>query len=106
MPFPFLLPFFISHPSFSSFLRCHCAALPCLLLSLFRSSVTRKRTLIAWHSAQTNTSGHRSGERERERERERDADNIDYSDDNENSERVRCFKLWHGRANRLEAREA
>ena len=68
MPFPFLLPFFISHPSFSSFLRCHCAALPCLLLSLFRSSVTRKRTLIAWHSAQTNTSGHRSGERERERE--------------------------------------
>ena len=61
-------------------------------LSLLRSSVTRKRTLIARHSAQTNTSGHPSGDRrrtqrERERERETHADNIDYGDDNEQSER-------------------
>ena len=44
-----------------------------LPLSLLRSSVTRKRTLIAWHSAQTNTSGHPSGDRRTRRKRERDA---------------------------------
>ena len=81
-PFPpsFLLSFFLSlsriaplvfFPPFSLRRWCHCSCVtlpvPCLvlLLSLFRSSVTRKRTLIAWHSAQTNTSGHRSEERER-----------------------------------------
>ena len=64
--------------------RVGCAALALSFAFVSHSDGrTRTGTLIAWHSAQTNTSGHRS----EERERERDADNIDDGGDNEQSER-------------------